>query len=56
MRGLLEDALVMTRLLNNNCSRSVTWYIVGRGETDHDLLDLTIAQRTDIYVSQSYSV
>ena len=22
MRGLLEDALVMTRLLNHNCSRS----------------------------------
>ena len=30
--------------------------ILGRGGIDRDVLDLTIAQRTESYVHQSYSV
>ena len=35
-------------------SKRDTRCIVGRGDTDHDLLDLTIAQLTDSYAYQSY--
>ena len=41
VRGLLEDALVMTRLLNNRCSRSVNVADLGRDDSDRDVLDLS---------------
>ena len=54
--GLLEDVFVTMRMLNNRFSQSV--HVVenlGRGKTDWDVLDLTIAQRADSHVHQSYS-
>ena len=47
-----------TRPLNNHSSPSIDMvdFTVGLDETDQILLDLIIAQRTDSYVYQSYSV
>ena len=56
VRGLLEDALVMTRLLSNRCLRSLNVVDISHGENDRNVFDLTMAQRADSYVYQSYSV
>ena len=56
VRGLLGDALVMTRLLSNHCSRSVNVVDLRSWWTWRGCVGLDLAQRTDSYVYRSYSV